>query len=290
VANIEAGILDGDLASLMIRNGRSIGIRVRYPAEYRGSIEQIQNLLLTSTAGVQVPLGNIAEVNVIQGQTEIERDNLRDMTRVTARIENRDLGSTVDEIQRRIFKEVPMPPGTEIEFGGLYRAQRESFRGLIQVALLSVLLIFVILVFEFRSFSHPLAILAATVLCTSGALFALLVTGTTLNVVSFMGAIMVVGIVHKNGILMLDAEEYFTSRGLKLRDAVFESGRRRLRPILMTALATISGMLPLALGIGAGAQLLQPLAIAVIGGVAVSMALSLLITPVLFMKLKERGL
>ena len=290
VATIEAGILDGDLASLMIRNGRSIGIRVRYPAEYRGSIEQIQNLLLTSTTGVQVPLGNIAEVNVIQGQTEIERDNLRDMTRVTARIENRDLGSTVDEIQRRIFKEVPMPPGTEIEFGGLYRAQRESFRGLIQVALLSVLLIFVILVFEFRSFSHPLAILAATVLCTSGALFALLVTGTTLNVVSFMGAIMVVGIVHKNGILMLDAEEYFTSRGLKLRDAVFESGRRRLRPILMTALATISGMLPLALGIGAGAQLLQPLAIAVIGGVAVSMALSLLITPVLFMKLKERGL
>jgi multidrug efflux pump subunit AcrB len=105
-----------------------------------------------------------------------------------------------------------------------------------------------------------------------------------------MGAIMVVGIVHKNGILMLDAERYFSERGLALREAIFQAGRRRLRPILMTALATIFGMLPLALGIGSGAQLLQPLAIAVIGGVSVSMVLSLLITPVLFLLLRERGL
>jgi multidrug efflux pump subunit AcrB len=115
-------------------------------------------------------------------------------------------------------------------------------------------------------------------------------TGSTLNISSFMGAIMVVGIVHKNGILMLDAEKYFSAQGLPLREAVFQAGRRRLRPILMTALATISGMLPLALGVGSGAQLLQPLAIAVIGGVAVSMLLSLLITPVLFLLLRQTGL
>jgi multidrug efflux pump subunit AcrB len=152
------------------------------------------------------------------------------------------------------------------------------------------MLIFIILVFEFRSFSHPIAILAATILCSSGALAALWVTGSTLNISSFMGAIMVVGIVHKNGILMLDSEQHFTGKGLPLREAIFEAGRRRLRPILMTALATIFGMLPLAIGVGSGAQLLQPLAIAVIGGVTVSMMLSLLITPVLFYQLRLKGL
>lgn len=153
-----------------------------------------------------------------------------------------------------------------------------------------MLLIFIILVFEFRSFSHPIAILVATILCGSGALLALWITQTTLNISSFMGAIMVVGIVHKNGILMLDSEKHFTALGMPLHEAIFNAGRRRLRPILMTALATIFGMLPLAVGVGSGAQLLQPLAIAVIGGVTVSMILSLLITPVLFSVLRERGL
>lgn len=154
----------------------------------------------------------------------------------------------------------------------------------------SILLIFVILVFEFRSFSHPIAILVATILCGSGALLALFLTHQTLNISSFMGTIMVIGIVQKNGILMLDAEKSFSARGLPLQQAIFEAGRRRLRPILMTALAAIFGMLPLALNVGSGAQILQPLAIAVIGGVTVSMVLSLLITPVLYFKLRHWGL
>jgi multidrug efflux pump subunit AcrB len=172
----------------------------------------------------------------------------------------------------------------------LYRIQRESFLGLTQVLLLSILLIFIILVFEFRSFSHPISILAATILCGSGAMLALFITGTTLNISSFMGAIMVVGIVHKNGILMLDSQQYFSEKGYELREAIFHAGRRRLRPIVMTALATIAGMAPLAAGVGSGAQLLKPLAVAVIGGVLVSMVLSLLITPVLFYELRQRGL
>jgi two-component system copper resistance phosphate regulon response regulator CusR len=129
-----------------------------------------------------------------------------------------------------------------------------------------------------------------TILCGFGALLALYFTGTALNISSFMGAIMVIGIVHKNGILMLDSEQHFTAQGLELREAIFQAGRRRLRPILMTALATIFGMLPLAWGIGSGAELLRPLAIAVIGGVTVSMVLSRLITPVLFYLLRKRGL
>ena len=290
VASLESAILDGQLASEMIRGERKIGIRVRYPAAFRSSSDRLQSLLLTSPTGQTVPLSSIAHVEMEEGQTEIRRDNLRNLAAVSARLEGRDLGSAIQEIQNRLFKEVDIPKDADVEFGGLYQVQRESFQGLTQVLLMSVLLIFVILVFEFRSFSHPIAILAATILCGSGALLALLVTGSTLNIASFMGAIMVVGIVHKNGILMLDAEQYFSERGAPLRQAVFEAGRRRLRPILMTALATVFGMLPLALGVGSGAQLLQPLAIAVIGGVTVSMVLSLLVTPVLFCLLRERGL
>ena len=290
VANIQATIVDGQVASQMIRGDRQIGIRIRYPFDYRSSIERLKTALITSSTGATVPLSSIADANIEPGQSEIRRENLRNLSAVTAHLEGRDLGSVMNEIKARLSKEISLPPGTDIEFGGLYQIQRESFLGLTKVLLGSVLLIFIILVFEFRSFSHPIAILAATILCSSGAMAALWLTGTTLNISSFMGAIMVVGIVHKNGILMLDSEQHFTEKGLPLRDAIFEAGRRRLRPILMTALATIFGMLPLAIGVGSGAQLLQPLAIAVIGGVTVSMILSLLITPVLFYQLRQRGL
>jgi CzcA family heavy metal efflux pump len=290
VADLQAAMLDGEVASDLIHGERLVSIRVRYPEEYRSSTDKLKSLLLTSPSGQTVPMSSIASVEVEEGTTEIRRENLRNMSAVTARLEKRDLGSAIKEIQRRLPVEIALPPGTHIEYGGLYEMQRESFLGLTQVLLLSILLIFIILVFEFRSFSHPIAILVATILCGSGALMALWITGTTLNISSFMGAIMVIGIVHKNGILMLDAEQDFSKKGYALLDAIYHAGRRRLRPILMTALATIFGMAPLALGVGSGAQLLQPLAIAVIGGVTVSMVLSLLITPVLYYKLRQLGL
>jgi multidrug efflux pump subunit AcrB len=290
VLDLQAAVLDGQISSNMIQGDRMIGIRVRYPKEYRSSSETLKGLLLTSPTGQTVSLSSIADLETDEVTHEIRRDNLRNMSAVTARLEGRDLGSAVQEIKDRLFKEVRLPVGTDIEFGGIYQIQQESFRGLTMVLLMSMLLIFIILVFEFRSFSHPIAILVATILCGFGALVALFLTKTTLNISSFMGAIMVVGIVHKNGILMLDSEQDFTARGLPLQEAIFQAGRRRLRPILMTALATIFGMLPLALGIGSGAQILQPLAIAVIGGVTVSMILSLLVTPVLFYKLRQKGL
>ena len=290
VADLESAILDGELASNMIRGDRLIGLRVRYPAEYRSNSENLKRLLITSPTGQTLPLSSVAHVEMQEGQPEIRRENLRNLGAVTARLEGRDLGSAMDEIKARLFKEVAIPPGSDVEFGGLYQVQHESFVGLTKVLLMSMVLIFIILVFEFRSFSHPISILIATVLCGSGALLALYASHTTLNISSFMGLIMVVGIVQKNGILMLDSEQHFTKQGYELRQAIFHAGRRRLRPILMTALATIFGMLPLAIGIGSGAQLLQPLAIAVMGGVAVSMLLSLVITPVLFYLLRSRGI
>ncbi|MEP7362714.1 MAG: efflux RND transporter permease subunit [Acidobacteriota bacterium] len=290
IANLQEGIMDGTLASNLIRGDRLIGIRVRYPFDARSSSEKMKALLLTSPTGQTVPLSSIAHVEVEAETYEIRRENLRNISAVTAHLEGRDLGSAIEEIRRRMPLEVKLPPGTDVEYGGLFQIQQESFRGLTQVLLGSILLIFIILVFEFRSFSHPIAILVATILCSFGSLLALLVTQTTLNISSFMGAIMVVGIVHKNGILMLDAEQEFSAQGKPLQEAIFQAGKRRLRPILMTALATIFGMLPLAIGVGSGAQMLQPLAIAVMGGVSVSLVLSLLVTPVLFFLLRRQGL
>ncbi|MFN7929554.1 MAG: efflux RND transporter permease subunit, partial [Blastocatellia bacterium] len=290
VLDLQAAILDGEVASNVIRDNRMIPIRVRYPAEYRATNDKLKGLLLTSPTGQSVPLASIANVETEETSYEIRRDNLRNFSSVTAQLKGRDLVSAVDEIKQRIFKEVKLPAGVEIRFGGLYEIQQESFRGLTMVLLGSILLIFIILVFEFRSFSHPIAILIATILCGFGSLLALWLTGMTLNISSFMGAIMVIGIVHKNGILMLDSEQHYTAQGLPLQEAIYHAARRRLRPILMTALATVFGMLPLAGGVGSGSQLLQPLAIAVIGGVTVSIVLSLLITPVLFYLLRKREL
>jgi multidrug efflux pump subunit AcrB len=175
--------------------------------------------------------------------------------------------------------DLKLPPSIRVEYGGTYKEQQKSFRDLTIVLGVAVILIFLVLLFEFRSFTPPIAILASAILSTSGVFFALLITRTTFNVASFMGLIMVVGIVAKNGILLLDANEKFRSIGLPPEAAIIQAGRRRLRPIVMTALAAVAGMLPLALALGAGSQMLQPLAVAVIGGILISMVLSLIVTP-----------
>jgi multidrug efflux pump subunit AcrB len=172
-----------------------------------------------------------------------------------------------------------LPPSIRVVYGGIYEQQQKSFRDLVTVLVLAIILIFLVLLFEFRSYSAPIAILSSAVLSTSGVCLALLITRTEFNVASFMGLIMVVGIVAKNGILLLDANQKYRAAGMPVEEAMIQAGRRRLRPIVMTALAAVAGMLPLALAIGAGSQMLQPLAIAVIGGILISMVLSLIITP-----------
>jgi multidrug efflux pump subunit AcrB len=180
---------------------------------------------------------------------------------------------------QKAVKDLHLPASIRVEYGGQYQEQQKSFHDLLIVLLLALLLLFAVLLFEFRTFSAPAAILASALLSLFGGLLALLVTRTTFNVASFMGMIMVIGIVAKNGILLLDAENRFRALGFSAKEAMIQSGRRRLRPIVMTALATVAGMLPLALAIGAGSQMLQPLAITVIGGLLSSMVLSLVFTP-----------
>jgi multidrug efflux pump subunit AcrB len=175
-----------------------------------------------------------------------------------------------------------LPSNVRVEYGGAYQEQQKSFADLLRVLLLSLALVFGVLLLEFRSFSAPTAVLTSSILSAAGVVGALLLTGTTFNVSSFMGLIMVIGIVAKNGILLLDADERFRNAGMHAREAMVEAARRRLRPILMTATAAICGMLPLALALGAGSEMLQPLAIAVIGGLLISPVLSLLVTPVVY--------
>jgi multidrug efflux pump subunit AcrB len=279
VATDAAAVLEGEPAATpVILNDRSYPIRVRFPDTSRASLERMSNTLLASATGRTATLGSLATVETEAGQTEIRRENLQRLVEVTGRLEGVDLGAGMVEVQKTVGA-LHLPPSIRVEYGGTYQEQQRSFHDLLKVLFIVLLLLFVVLLFEFRTFSAPAAILASALLSTFGALLALLVTGTTFNVASFMGMIMVVGIVAKNGILLLDAEQRFRSLGFSARESMIQAGRRRLRPIAMTALATIAGMLPLAFAVGAGAQMLQPLAIAVIGGILSSMVLSLIFTP-----------
>ena len=279
VAVDASAILEGEPAATpIISNDRAYTLRVRFPAGYRASLEAMKNTLLTSATGKTATLGSLGTMTQNPGQTEIRRENLQRDVAVTARLEGRDLGSGMSDVQKTV-NSLHLPSPIRVVYGGTYEEQQKSFRDLIFVFALAILLVFIVLLFEFGTFAAPLAILASALLSTSGVFIALLVTRTTFNISSFMGLIMVVGIVAKNGILLLDADQKFRAAGLSGEDAMLQASRRRLRPIVMTALATIAGMLPLAFAIGAGSQMLQPLAIAVIGGILISMVLSLIITP-----------
>ncbi len=276
---VASAIVDGEpTATPIIVNDRPYTLRVRYPAANRASLEAMSNTILVNSNGGTATLGSMSTVTELPGQTEILRDNLQQEKEVTARLEGVDLGSGIAAVQKVIY-DMHLPPSIRVEYGGTYKEQQKSFHDLVVVLLLALVLIFLVLLFEFRSYTAPIAILASAVLSTSGVFLALLITRTTFNVSSFMGLIMVIGIVAKNGILLLDANQRFLDFGFEPEEAMIQAGRRRLRPIVMTAMAAVAGMFPLALALGAGSQMLQPLAIAVIGGILISMVLSLIITP-----------
>ena len=279
VATDAVAILEGEPAAMpVVSNDRPYTVRVRFPASKRVSLEAMRDTLLTSSSGRTATLGALATVIEMPPQTEIRRENLQRDVSVTARLEGVDLGSGVAAVQKAVAG-LHLPASLRVEYGGTYKQEQKSFRDLVFVLILAIVLVFIVLLFEFGSFAAPMAILASALLSTSGVFIALVITRTTFNVSSFMGMIMVVGIVAKNGILLLDADEKFRALGFSAEEAMMQAARRRLRPIVMTALATIAGMLPLAFALGAGSQMLQPLAIAVIGGILISMVLSLVITP-----------
>ncbi len=274
-----SAILQGAPASNpVVVNDRAYTIRVRFPPSSRTTLETMRQALLISSSGKTATLGSLANLEELPGQTEIRRLNLQRNVTVTARLEGLNLGSGIAAVQN-VMRQLNLPPTLRVAYGGAFEEQQRSFHDLVVVLVLAVLLVFIVLLFEFGNFGAPIAILSSALFSIAGVFLALLVTRTTFNISSFMGLIMVIGIVAKNGILLLDADHKFRSQGNSPEEAMILAGERRIRPILMTALATMAGMIPLAFAWGAGSQMLQPLAIAVIGGIFASMFLSLILTP-----------
>jgi CzcA family heavy metal efflux pump len=290
VAEDATSILDGiPTTDPLIANGRPYTIRIRLGDETRQSLDAIQNTVFNSSTGRTATLGSLAQIEQLPPQNEIRRENLQQLITVTGRLEGSDLGGAMKLVQQAVAG-MHLPANVRVEYGGTYQEQQKSFHDLVRVLLLALALVFGVLLAEFRNFSAPVAILTSSVLSISGVILALLITQTTFNVASFMGLIMVIGIVAKNGILLLEADEQFRAEGASPEDAMIHAAQRRLRPILMTAIAAVCGMLPLAFALGAGSQMLQPLAIAVIGGLTISMLLSLIVTPAVYYLLTRNTL
>ncbi len=287
VSEDATSILDGlPTNDPLIANSRPYTIRLRLSDDHRTSLDAIENTVFNSSSGHTATLGSLATVQQLPPQNEIRRENLQRLVVVTGRLEGSDLGTGMAKVQQTV-EGLHLPKSVRVTYGGTYEEQQKSFRDLLKVLLLALALVFGVLLAEFRNFPAPIAILTSSVLSISGVILALLITHTTFNVASFMGLIMVIGIVAKNGILLLDADEKYRAEGASAAEAMMHAAQRRLRPIAMTAIAAVCGMLPLAFALGAGSQMLQPLAIAVIGGLAVSMVLSLVVTPVVYFLLTK---
>ena len=285
--------LRGTVAASVQEPNQSVAVRVQAEDSPRETVETLPNLPLTLPgSGQTVPLQSVASLQVTSGSPQITRENQQQMVAVTARLEGRDLGSGIKDVQAQM-KKLALPPGYRIEYGGLYASQQQSFAQLTGVLVIAVALVGTMLLFQLRSFRQAFALLAAAVLSLSGVLLALYLTQTPLNLSSFTGAVMVIGIVTEDGIVFFDVVNHLRriSPNTPLVDLVLEARRLRLRPILMTILAAILSLFPLALGIGAGAAMQKPLALAVIGGLAASTVFTLLVAPVIFIALegKEAG-
>ena len=286
VSDDATAILDGITTNPLIANGREFPIRIRLGDDHRRSLAEIENTVFNSPSGHTATLSTLADIQQLPPQNEILNENLQRLVVVTGDLAGSNLGGVMTKVREAVAG-LHLPPAVRVEYGGTYQVQQQSFRDLLRVLLLALMLVFGVLLAEFHNFPAPAAILASSVLSISGVILALLVTNTTFNVASFMGLIMVIGIVAKNGILLLDADERFRAQGASPAEAMIRAAQRRLRPIVMTAIAAVCGMLPLAFALGSGSQMLQPLAIAVIGGLTISMVLSLVVTPVVYFLLTK---
>ncbi len=274
----------GSVSSYVLQGDRVVAVRVLINPDSVDDLSRLRNLQLRTPTGAIVRLDQVAAVEPRPDEVQLNRDNLRQDDIVSARLAGIDLGTAMREVRARLSRDAWLPPGT-VEYGGVYQLQQQSFRNLLAVLIAAVLLVFTVLVVEFRSFYEPIAIVFGAVLALLGAMLGLWIADVTLNIVSYLGAIIGVGIVAKNGILVLDYFRQLRAEGMELVEALVRAGHRRLRPVLMTSLAAALGMLPLAYGAGAGAQMLQPLGVTVMGALFFSVALSLIATPVAYYSL-----
>ena len=279
----------GTVATRITEGDRPVAVRVRYPARFRSTKSALEAVPIKTASGSYLPLGSLGTVETTPGTTEINRENQRRLVAVTAGLEGRDLGSVVKDVQA-VLQKTDLPPGVTAVVGGQYQSQNDSFRNLLTVLGLAVLLVFAVMLFQFQNGTAPVVLLLIMPLSLFGVALGLFVTKTPLNVSSFMGAVMLVGIVVKNGILLLDQAQKGEQNNMTTEEAVIHAGEIRMRPILMTTLTAILGLVPLALSIGAGAEMQQPLAIAVIGGLVFSTLFTLIFAPLLYVSLRPKSL
>ena len=270
--------LEGNVASTVLETEQQSAVRIVYPSNRNLGVADIQNLKLSVPGGKLQPIMQLAHVQINTGDAEIQREDLQSMGVVTARLEGRGLGTVMDEIKAAVGKKVVLPPGYHIEYGGSYAQQQKSFSELLLILFSAALLVFGVILFLFRDFRVALLIVLLAVLGISGSYVGLFITHTPLNVGSYTGLIMIVGIIGENAIFtFLQFREELHRKTVD--EAIVYSVSTRLRPKLMTALGAIIALMPLALGIGTGAQLHQPLAIAVIGGFLAALPLLLIVLP-----------
>ena len=270
----------GQVATQMRQGDKFVDVRVRLPDKIRFNPSMIGQLQILGKNGAILPLDAIATISQINAEVEILREHQQRYVSVEASIEGRDLGSTIQEV-RIVLKPIALPPGVSVTIGGIYLSQQESFQQLLLVLFLATALVYLMMIIQFRSFLQPLSILLVLPLGMLGVELALIGTGTPLNVSSFMGLILLVGLVVKNGIILLEYANRLQEQGLSRDDALVEAGIIRLRPILMTTLCTLLALTPLWLGHGAGSELHRPLAITVIGGLSLSTLFTLVFVPLL---------
>lgn len=272
----------GDEVTSMMEGLKNIPIRVRFPKQDFNHIEKIRRLpIYLASIDRVLTLEEVADIQKLPGKTDIDHENLSQVVNVKAHISGRDLGSIIRDV-KIMLAGIPLTPGVTVQISGQYESQQRAFRELILILSFGVLLVYAILLFEFKSFRTSGVILLGTVLSVSGVFLMLWITSIPLDISAFMGMIMIVGVVVNNGILLIDYAEKYLKKQTDVAEALLMAGRVRLRPILMTTLATIFGFLPLALAIGEGSEMLQPLAVAMIGGMGLSMLFSLLVIPGLY--------
>ena len=280
-------LVEGNIIGNILEKEQMTAIRMIYPYSTKNSLENIKGQFVFLPDGKIKPLATLASITLKEGVAEINRDNLKSVSIVTARLNNKDLGSAMKEIQKTIGSKIFLPQGYNIEYGGEYADQQKSFRELLMILILASLLVFALMLFLFRDFRAACSILFIAVMGVSGSLIALFITNTPLNVGSYTGLIMIVGIIGENAIFTF---QQFTTNRQKgsVDESLVYAISTRLRPKLMTALGAIIALMPLAIGVGTGAQMHQPLAIAVIGGFIIALPLLLIILPTLLHLLYKR--
>ena len=271
----------GAVATKYSYHDRKIDVLVRVSENDRNSVEKIHKLIINPESSYPVTLDAVANIVIDTGPGEIRRADQERVALVTANLNHSDLGAAAEEINA-IIGTIPMPAGLSARLAGQNREMAVSFRSLMLALLLAVFLVYLVMAAEFESFLHPFVIMFTMPLALIGAVFALRITGATISVVVFIGMILLAGIVVNNAIVLIDFINQLRARGMRKTEAIIAGGRSRLRPILMTTLTTVLGLIPLALGIGEGAEIRAPMAITVIGGLSVSTLLTLVVIPVVY--------